>query len=172
MYIETKRMILRNFHQDDLNDLYEIFGHGETMLNVEPPYELEKTKEFLNEFCIDKNGAFAAVEKDSNKVIGYILFKNVDEDDIYEIGWIFNHCYWRMGYAYEVCSILIKYGFKELNAHKIFAEAIDNIKSVGLMKKLGMKLEGVHRKQTKNLQGDWVDLYFYGILRDEFVFNV
>ena len=51
--------------------------------------------------------------------------------------------------------------------HKVFAEAIDAVKSVGLMKKLGMQLEGIQRSQTKDLQGNWADLYLYGLLADD-----
>ena len=54
-----------------------------------------------------------------------------------------------------------------MNAHKVFAETIDEIKSVELMKKLGMKLEGIQRSQTKDDSGNWVDLYFYGILSED-----
>ena len=59
------------------------------------------------------------------------------------------------------------YAFSEGNAHKIFAEAIDGVKSVGLMKKLGMKLEGIQRDQGRDNSGNWASLYFYGILRNE-----
>ena len=52
-------------------------------------------------------------------------------------------------------------------AHKILAETIDPVKSVGLMKKLGMQQEGVQRSQTKNRQGEWTDLYLYGLLRED-----
>ena len=44
---------------------------------------------------------------------------------------------------------------------------IDAVKSVGLMQKLGMQLEGIQRSQTKDLHGNWADLYFYGLLEDD-----
>ncbi len=164
--IETARLIIRNFIPDDADDLYEILGDTETMKNCEPAYDLQKTKEFLHSFCIGKNGAVAAVHKQSQKVIGYILFNEI-EPSIYEMGWFINRNYWRQGYAYEACKAVIDYAFCELDAHKVFAEAIDGVKSVGLMQKLGMKLEGVQRSQTKDNDGNWVDLYFYGLLREE-----
>ena len=55
----------------------------------------------------------------------------------------------------------------KLKAHKVFAEAIDTVKSVSLMKKLGMQLEGIQRSQTKDNHGAWADLYFYGLLADD-----
>ena len=62
---------------------------------------------------------------------------------------------------------MIDYAFGELKAHKVFAEAIDTVKSVSLIQKLGMQLEGIQRSQTKDNHGNWADLYFYGLLEDD-----
>ena len=166
MYIRTARMIVRDFQMNDVNDLQEILGDNETMKNCEPAYSLEKTVNFLQKFCIEKKAAAAAVHKESNKMIGHILF-NDSEKDVYEMGWFFNRNYWRQGYAYEACKAVIDYAFEALHAHKIFAETIDGEKSVNLMKKLGMKLEGIQRSQVKDNSGNWADLYFYGILETD-----
>lgn len=167
MRIETERLTVRDFTMADAADLQEIFGDAETMQNCEPPYDLEKTTRFLREFCIGRGGAFAAVHRDSEKVIGYILF-NGPEPGCYEMGWIFNRAWWGQGCAYEACSALIGHAFTHMGAHKVWAEAMDGVKSVGLMKKLGMKPEGVQRKHTKDLQDNWADLYLYGLLREDF----
>jgi len=170
MYLETERMILREFTMGDLQDFHEIFSDPEVMKNTEPPYDLEKSETFLKEFCIkrDPKGGFAAVLKESGKVIGYVLFCPVDDPEIYEIGWIFNKDYWRKGYAFEICSRLISYGFVELELHKICAEAIDADKSVSLMKKLGMQYEGTQIKHSKNNEGEWCDLHWYAILGEDY----
>ena len=166
MYIETSRMIVRDFTLEDAADLHEIFGDDQTMANCEPAYDFAKTQAFLMSFCIEKKGAVAAVHKASGKVMGYILFNEFDPG-VYEMGWIFNRAFWRQGYAYEACRALVDHAFGTLQAHKIFAEAIDGVKSVGLMKKLGMQLEGVQRSHTRDNQGNWADLYFYGLLEDD-----
>lgn len=168
--IETERLVIRNFTLDDADDLYDILGDAETMKNCEPAYDLEKTKDFLHSFCIGRNGAVAAVHKQSQKVIGYILFNEIDPS-VYEMGWIFNWSYWRQGYAYEACKAVIDFAFRELNAHKVFAEAIDGVKSVGLMQKLGMKLEGAQRSQAKDNDGNPEDLYLYGLLAENWKIN-
>ena len=166
MHIETHRMIVRNFDMSDVNDLQDILGDDVTMKNCEPACSMEKTTDFLKNFCIAKKGAVAAVHKERNKVIGYILFNEFDAG-VYEIAWIFNKNYWREGYAYESCKAVIDYAFDSMHAHKIFAEAIDGIKSVNLMKKLGMKFEGIQRSQTRDNSGNWADLYLYGILEED-----
>lgn len=165
MYIKTKRMIIRDFVLEDAKDLHQILGDGETMKNCEPAYDFEKTEKFLQDFCIERKGAVAATLKESNKVIGYILF-NEFEEGVYEMGWFFNRDYWGQGYAYEACAKVITYAFEELRVHKIFAETIDVEKSVGLMKKLGMVQEGVQRSQTRDNDSEWKDLYFFGLLNE------
>ncbi len=163
MRFETERLIIRNFTPEDAKDLHEILGDGETMLFCEPPYDFDKTKAFLESFCIMRRGAVAAVEKRSQKMIGYILFNEM-EAGIYEMGWFLNRSYWRKGYAYEACKAVIKYAFCDLNAHKIFAETSDGVKSVGLMKKLGMTFEGIQ-------DSDGVALFCYGLPRAEWDLN-
>lgn len=163
MYIETERMIIRNYTKDDLKDLQEILGDPEVMKNCEPTYSIEKTLDFLKEFCIGKMGAVAAVHKESSKMIGYIIFNRIEEG-LYEIGWFFNRNFWCQGYAYESCKAVIDYAFSELNAQKIFAETIDAKKSVGLMKKLGMQLEDIEHSKIKD-NDEY--LHCYHLLKDD-----
>ncbi len=163
MYMETPRMIIREFIPEDAVDLYAILGDAETMKKCEPAYDFKKTVDFLTSFCIEHNGALAAVHKESGKMIGYILFNEFDAG-VYEMGWFYNRNYWRQGYAYESCKALIDYAFGELNAKKIFAETIDTVKSVGLMKKLGMQLENIQRDRTTDNHDNPPDLYIYSIL--------
>ena len=166
MHIETLRMTIRDFTPQDAADLHAIFGDDETMENCEPAYDFEKTRDFLSSFCIARKGAVAAVHRQNGKTIGYILFNEAHEG-VYEMGWIFNRNFWRQGYAFEACRAVINHAFRERRAHKIFAEAIDAGKSVGLMEKLGMRPEGVQRSQTKDNHGNWADLYLYGLLEED-----
>ena len=163
MYLETDRLRIRDFKLSDIDDLYEIFSEDEVMEYIEPVYDRNKTLNFIKEFCIEHKGAFACANRENEKVIGYIIF-NEYEDKVYELGWIFNKEYWGKGYAYESCDAVIKYAFSEMKIHKIFAETIDNIKSVNLMKKLGMQLEGIQKSHTTDNHGNWKDVYLYGLL--------
>lgn len=150
MYLETERMTVRDFAMDDLEDLQAILGDEETMAYSEPTYTRERTAEFLRQFCVEKKGAVAAVLKATGRVIGYILFHELDEG-VYEMGWFFNRTCWGKGYALEACKAVVDHAFNQQNAHKIFAETIDGGRSVGLMKKLGMKPEGIRRSQVKEI---------------------
>ncbi len=162
MHIETDRLIIRDFRIPDVCDLHEILGDAETMKYCEPAYTFERTQSFLQDFCIERRGAFAVIQKSSHKVIGYVLFKEW-EYSVYEIGWIFNKNYWKNGYAYEACSKIITYAFEKLNISKVVAETIDKQKSIGLMKKLGMRLADVQKDAIKDTFGNLADLYVYEI---------
>ena len=165
MYIRTARLVIRDYAPSDLQDLHEIFSDPVVMKECEPVYTEAQTRDALDHF-IQKGIAFAVTLADSGKVIGHALFAQFpppDEKGVYEIGWIYNRSHWRQGYAYEAASALIEYGFQELALHKVCAETIDPVKSCGLMRKLGMSHEGTFRAHTKDLDGNWTDLYWYAI---------
>ncbi len=166
MRIETPRLIIRDFVAADAADLYEILGDAETMKYSEPEYDFEKTKSFLNSFCIERRAAVASEHRASGKMIGYILFNEFEEGE-YEIGWFINRGFWRQGYAYEASRAVIAHAFAELKACKIFAETIDTGKSVGLMEKLGMKLEKIHRNEAADNYGNPADMYYYCLTAEE-----
>ena len=168
--LETQRMMIRSFTPEDAADLHEILGDDDTMEYCEPAYDFEKTKEFLHSFCIGRKGAVAAVHKESGKMVGYILFNEL-EKGVYEMGWFFNRRFWGQGLAFESCKAVIDHAFSEGKAHKVFAETIDAGKSVGLTQKLGMQFEGIQRSQTRDNHGNWADLYFYGLLEEDWKNN-
>ena len=139
MYLETKRLVLRSFRYADGPDLHEMLGDAETMRFLEPAYTEAQTEQFLRDFCMDRKGAVAAEEKESGRVIGYLLFHACGSADVYELGWIIHRDRRRQGYAFETCRALIEYGFGTMKLREIFAETVDGNASVGLMRKLGMQ---------------------------------
>lgn len=167
MVIETSRLLIRDFIHEDVDDLYEILSDDETMVYVEPVYDFCQTRSFLKEFCIKQKGAVAAVHKENQKVIGYILFKQLKQD-IYELGWIFNRTCWQQGYAYEACVEVMEYAFHKLGAQKIVAETADKEKSLKLMKKLGMKQESVQINYAKDTRGNLLDFYTFCLLKEDY----
>lgn len=168
MYIETERTIIRNFIFDDLADLQQILGDEKTMKYCEPAYDIYKTEKFLHTFCIKNNGAIGVVHKKTAKLIGYVLFNQLQAGE-YEIGRIFNRNFWHHGYAFESCKALIDYAFMNLKARKICAETIDVEKSIHLMQKLGMQMETILQNHTQDNFGDLVDLYCYSLVYEDWI---
>lgn len=65
-------------------------------------------------------------------------------------------------YAIDAAQVMMKYGFEELNLHRLWSEiySFDEAKKV-MFDRLGFKLEGVH-KETHWTEGKWCDSLFYG----------
>ena len=169
MHIETPRLLLRDFTMEDLPNLWEIFGDDITMEHMHP-YTAEETKEFLRTFCVERTppGAYAAALKEGGRVIGYLLCSQIDAPGIYELGWVFHRAYWRQGYAGEAVRALTAHLFRAENAHKLAAETEDAERCVPFLEKLGWRQEGIFRRHSLGRDGRWRDLYWYGLLREDF----
>lgn len=84
-----------------------------------------------------------------------------------EIGWTISRCHWGQGYATEAARAMLRYGFSELDLHRIIALCrVENRASWRVMEKLGMRREGLLREADWS-NGAWDDLYLYAILDRE-----
>jgi len=111
-YIETERLIVRNFTEKDVDDLFETLSDEAVMKYIEPPFDMEKTKEFIREAGLCELPLVYALEwKETGKVIGHVIFHPYEEDS-YEIGWILNRRYWGKGIADEVTKMLVEHARK------------------------------------------------------------
>jgi RimJ/RimL family protein N-acetyltransferase len=160
MFLETSRLIVRNFTKDDIVSAHKYLGDTEVMKYIEPAFTYQETEKFILDYGIQTNPVvYALVENASSKVIGHIIFhtfKASKSDGIYELGWIMGRNYWGKGYGLEISKAIIQYAFKELNADKIIAETVEeNPSSLALIKKLGMK-------QEESIQ-DSQDLLIFGL---------
>ena len=170
--METERLIIRNFKEEDWKDLYEYLSQ-EDVLKYEPEWEC--TEETCKEEALErsKDDYYLAVcHKDNGKLIGHVCFEKQDFLTG-EIGYVFNPNYYGKGYATEACKRILEYGFEQLGAHRIVAKCNpENAASWRLLERLSMRREA-HLKKCisfrKNEEGKpiWWDEYQYGILVDE-----
>lgn len=115
------------------------------------------------------NYLFAIVENCGGTHIGNIKIGPINRnhsfaDVSYFIG---EKSAWGKGYATEAIKLITKFGFTNLNLHRIQAGAYEgNLGSDKCLKKAGYKLEGCFRKQLFTENG-WEDHLFYGILRQD-----
>jgi RimJ/RimL family protein N-acetyltransferase len=75
--------------------------------------------------------------------IGFIGLNPVDWEPLapaVEIGWRLAHDYWRQGYASEGARTVMRFAFEDLGFDELVAfTAVDNTRSQGVMKRIGMK---------------------------------
>jgi RimJ/RimL family protein N-acetyltransferase len=73
------------------------------------------------------------------------------------------------GYATEVCTAAMRYGFGALGLHKIIQyHAAENLSSARLAEKIGFRLVGEER-QTFCKHGKWHDTLLYEMLAEDFL---
>ena len=71
-------------------------------------------------------------------------------------------------FAPDAARLLLRYGFEELNLHRVWAEIYDfDSAKRDFLPALGFKLEGRHR-ETHWSEGRWSDSLFYGLLDREY----
>ena len=109
MELTTDRCHIRNMKITDVDDLYQVYSDELVMMYMEPVFDMQRTKEFIQEAGLcEPPLVYAIVWKITGRVIGHAIFHPYERND-YEIGWILNKDYWGMGIADEVTKALINY---------------------------------------------------------------
>ena len=126
MKIESKRLILRNWEDGDIEDIVEGLNNIEVakwMAGVPYPYTESDAKQFIQhtkDQDENVNISLATVLKENNKVIGGTEIRNINRKDGTAGGGIWlNEKYQKNGYGTEAFSIRNKYSFEVLKLRRI-----------------------------------------------------
>lgn len=114
--------------------------------------------------------SFYIIENESSKVIGWCGFHTwYTEHNRAEIGYFLNDdCHKHKGYMSEVLPVVLRYGFEQMNLHRVEALLADyNTASKRLLIKSGFVYEGCLR-QHYYVDGVPEDSVIYSLLKDEF----
>ncbi|MBE6011416.1 MAG: GNAT family N-acetyltransferase [Lachnospiraceae bacterium] len=140
--IETKRLILRKFTEEDVHDFLKIMSDKEvnTFLPWFPLENLSEAKEFLEKNYLsyyEKASAYryAICLKESNRPIGYVNLSGGESNDF---GYGLRKEFWHKGIVTEAAKTVIE---KIKNAGYLYITAthdVNNPRSGEVMKRLGM----------------------------------
>jgi RimJ/RimL family protein N-acetyltransferase len=84
-----------------------------------------------------------------------------------DIGYELSPRHWGQGYATEAARAVLQFGFAELELHRIWSRCIaDNVRSVRVLERLGMRLEG-RLREKEYFKGRWWDTLLYAMLDHE-----
>ena len=152
--METTRLILRPFREEDAADVFEYLEKPTVncfacmKLN-----SLEEAQAAVKEKMADGEYCFAIVLKDTGKVIGEIEAHPESSQpdaaenfvkDTFSPCWMLNPAYQGKGYAFEAAHAFFDYLFHQKGARRIYAYTEDyNLSSQNLCRKLGMRQEGM-----------------------------
>ena len=178
--IETKRLLLRPFEEQDAADVYAY--RREPLVNCFACMKLDAVEEALSEIRKqDREFCFAIVEKDTGRVIGEIEAHPESSlpdfadgpKDTFSPCWMLHKDFHGQGYAFEAATALFDWLFHQKGARRIYAFTEDyNHSCQRLCEKLGMRQEGLFREfvsfvQDANGEPIYENTLQYAILKQE-----
>jgi RimJ/RimL family protein N-acetyltransferase len=174
--IETERLILRAFRDDDLEGLYATRSREDV---VQYLYGGVRTREEVAAWLAERV-LQTGIERD-NDVLALAVERREDGCMIgdlslalrsavhrqAEIGFVFHPDAQGQGYARESASAVLDVAFGPVGAHRVYGRTDGrNDRSARLMLRLGMRQEA-HFRHNEIFKGDWGEELHFAILEDE-----
>lgn len=168
--LETARLILRAYSDADIPELLPLIGAREvaaTTLRIAHPYREQDARAFL-QLAEEPDKIWLAITlREEGRQIGGIGLRVEEKHKHAELGYWLGIPYWGKGYATEAATEIVRYGFQDLQLHRIFASHFGHNSASGrVLTKLGMRYEGRQREHLCKWD-QFVDSELYGLLRQE-----
>ena len=156
--LETDRLILRKFTEDDLEALY--YMHSDEEVNRFLPWfplrNMEDAKAFYEERFVsryreERAYGYAVCLKENDYPVGYV---NVSMDDSYDFGYGLRRKFWHRGIITEAGKAVIEQLRRDGILYITATHDVNNPRSGSVMKRLGMKYRYSYQEQwqPKNIQ--------------------
>lgn len=174
--LETDRLVIRAFVPEDAAPMYRNWASDPevTKFLTWPTHQSEEVSVQVVTSWVEKNSdptnyQWAIVWKETMEPIGSISVVHWNEDICEaEVGYCIGKAWWHRGVMTECFSEVIRYLFREVGVNRIKARHdVNNPYSGMVMKKCGLRHEGIHRQADRNNQGI-CDMSVYGILRGDY----
>jgi RimJ/RimL family protein N-acetyltransferase len=126
MVLETSRLSLRSFQNEDIERLAELMANRDFMRFSLGPYAHEQTQGVLQKFLSWNQAGlpsqFAVIFRGNNQLIGYcgFLHQEVEGTNEIEIGYRLNADYWNRGLGSEAAQV--GHDPRDLNLPSHFAD--------------------------------------------------
>ena len=158
--LETSRLTLRPFREDDVDRLSELMANQDFMRFSLGVYTREQTRGFLEKLLAwhnaNKPSLFAAMLRSNGMLLGYCGFYNqhIDEVDEIEIGYRMHPDYWNQGLATEAARAVRDHAFRDLKLPQVISLIHpENTPSQRVAEKIGLTLEKqtIYRESLTNV---------------------
>lgn len=158
MILETKRLYLREMNPSDFNSLCRILQDEKAMYAYEGAFSDQEVQEWLDRQIYRYQkwnfGLWAAVLKETDKMIGQcgLTMQQWKDQEVLEIGYLFERSHWHQGYATEAAKACKQYAFKKLNASEVCSIIRDsNTASQNVAMRNGMVMKDQWIKHYKGV---------------------
>ncbi len=148
--IETDRLILRSYHDDDLEDHVDILSNWDVTqwlsTNIPFPYSREAGETFIENakanFIEGDEVYFSITEKETDRHMGGVKLFSAKRPEC-EIGYWLGPDFWQKGYASEILNAVTKWVIDEGLIGILFAQTANkNEGSRKLLEKVGFQHKG------------------------------
>ena len=153
MILETERLIIRPWCDDDAPDLY-IYASDPDIgppAGWPPHTSVENSLEIIRT-VLSAPETYAVCLKESGKPIGSIGFHRNDlaeQDDEYELGYWIGKPFWGQGLIPEASREMLRHAFEDIKMNRIWCGYYDgNEKSRRVQEKLGF----VYQRKTEGIE--------------------
>jgi RimJ/RimL family protein N-acetyltransferase len=182
MELQTERLMLRPWQENDAEALYNIASNPEIGLNAgwEPHTSVEYSREIICKVFFSQKEFYAVVLKGTNEPIGCAGFllgeakhsKIMGSNDA-EAGYWIAVPHWGQGLIPEAMRELIRYGFDDLGLDAIWAGHYNgNLRSKRVADKLGFVYQHTEEENEKDSPLHLTqDIHFYRITKQEWTKN-
>jgi RimJ/RimL family protein N-acetyltransferase len=179
IFLETKRLVLRRFTEDDVYNLVELDSDPDVMHFINggrPTPRREIESDVLPAFLAYYDrfagyGFWAAIEKSTGRFVGWFHFRpaNAAHPDEVELGYRLHRSAWGKGYATEGSRALIHKGFAEFGVQRVVAfTMVVNVASRRVMEKAGLRfVRTFHQPWPDYIEGQEEGDVEYALLRSE-----
>ena len=169
MILETERLYLREMNQSDFDSLCKILQDEDTMYAYEGAFRDDEVQEWLDRqiFRYQKwnFGLWAVILKETDEMIGQcgLTMQPWKDEEVLEIGYLFERLYWHKGYAIEAATACKTYAFEILKANEVCSIIRDtNVSSQNVAIRNGMTMMDTW---TKHYKGVDMPHYHYVVYR-------
>ena len=151
IYIETQRLLLRDWKEEDIEPFAVLNSDTEVMRYFLQPLTAEESVAFYrrmkDEFIQYGYGLYAIEKKDDGAFIGFTGFHNITFEVNFapgiEIGWRIRQEDWNKGYVTEAAQACLAYAQKRLPFKLVWSfTSLRNKASQRVMQKIGMEKAG------------------------------
>lgn len=147
--VQTPRAIVRHATRDDAAFILKLVNEPGWLrfIGDRDVHDLDAARAYIDERLLvnyDKLGfgMYVVNNKASNTPIGLMGFVKRETLDAPDIGYAVSETQQGKGYAFEVCSALINYGWSNLGFDKLYGYCLpDNAPSIRILEKLGMRYQ-------------------------------
>lgn len=155
MRLETERLVLRTWREDDVDAFWELHRHPDVLAYLPGPNDRAETAKlvdrFLDHWARHGFGLFAVDDKSSGELVGFTGLIAIEWEAPVkgvEIGWRFRRDVWGQGYATEAARRCLPLAFEQLGIDPLVAIAVpENVRSHRVMERLGFV-----RQPNKNFE--------------------